>query len=133
MRDDGADLFILPDIADFLMQEYHQAGRVEVKTEIVEASDAIIPEAKVQLIRDSVSSLRIDSIVSSAFRLARGKAAEAIRKGIVSVDHIECLKPDMRLTEGAVIVLKGKGKATLSEVGEESRKGRIRITIKRYI
>ena len=92
-----------------------------------------MPEARVDYIRDSVSSIRLDSIVSSAFRLSRGKAAEAIRKGLVSVDHAECLKPDAAVPEGSSIVLKGKGKAVLEETGGESRKGRIRIVIKRFI
>ena len=88
---------------------------------------------RAEYIRDSVSSVRLDSVVSSAFRLSRGKAAEAIRKGLVSVDHAECLKPDAAVQEGSSLVLKGKGKAVLEETGGESRKGRIRIVIKRFI
>lgn len=92
-----------------------------------------MPEERVEYIRDSVSSLRLDSIVSSAFRLSRGRAAEAIKHGIVSVDHAECVKPDASVKEGSSIVLKGKGKAVLEETGGESKKGRIRIVIKKYI
>lgn len=133
VRDDGADIIIVPEIADFLVKEYHQAGRTEVKTSVAELSDLIVPEGRTEIIKDTVSSLRLDSVISSAFRLSRGKAAEAIKGGIVSVDHIECLKPDARVEEGSVLVLKGKGKAVLQEVGEESRKGRLRIKIVKYI
>ena len=70
---------------------------------------------------------------SSAFRLSRAKAAEAIRGGIVSVDHIECLKPDMRVEEGSVIVLRGKGKTVLRSIGNESKKGRLWIVLEKYI
>ena len=69
----------------------------------------------------------------SEFRLSRAKAAEAIRAGIVSVDHIECLKPDAHVEEGSSLVLKGKGKAVLREVGGESKKGRIWIVIERFV
>ena len=95
--------------------------------------ELIIPEARFEYVRDSVSSVRLDSVVSSAFRLSRAKAAEAVRRGLVSVDHAECLKPDAAVHEGSSIVLKGKGKAVLEETGGESRKGRIRIVIKRFI
>ena len=133
VRPDGADILIVPGIEEFLLNELHRIGAVEVRTETAEVSRLIIPEARFEYVRDSVSSIRLDSVVSSAFRLSRGKAAEAIRKGLVSVDHVECLKPDAAVHEGSSIGLKGKGKAILEESGGESRKGRIRIVIKRFI
>ena len=133
VRPDGADIFIVPGIEEFLLKELHRIGSVEVKTEGVPVGELIVPEARVEYIKDSVSSIRLDSIVSSAFRISRGKAAEAVRRGLVSVDHAECIKPDAAVHEGASIVLKGKGKAVLAETGGESRKGRIRIVIKRFI
>jgi RNA-binding protein YlmH len=133
VRPDGADIFIVPGIEEFLLKELHRIGPVEVKTEAVPVEELIVPEARVEFIKDSLSSVRLDSVVSSAFRISRGKAAEAVRKGLVSVDHAECIKPDAAVHEGASIVLKGKGKAVLEETGGESRKGRIRIVIKRYI
>lgn len=133
VREDGADVIIVPDIAGFLSREFTRAGRVELKTEIKDISELIIPEAHFEMITDSVSSLRLDSMVSSAFRISRSKAADAIRSGLVSVDHAECLKPDAHIEEGASLVLRGKGKAMLCEVGELSRKGRIRVRIKRFV
>ena len=64
----------------------------------------IVPEARCQIIKDTVSSLRLDSVISSAFRLSRSSAAEAIRSGLVSVDHAECLKTDAKVEEIAAEV-----------------------------
>ena len=134
VRPDGADVLIVPGIGEFLLNELHRIGPVEVKTEMrLRMEELMVPEARIEIIRDSLSSIRLDSVVSSAFRISRGKAAEAIRKGLVSVDHAECIKPDAAVSEGTSIVLKGKGKAVLAETGGESRKGRIRIVIKRFI
>ena len=133
VRPDGADVLILPGIGEFLVNELHRIGPVEVKTEIIPAEELKVPEVRFEIIRDSLSSIRLDSVVSSAFRISRSKAADAIRKGLVSMDHAECIKPDASVSEGSSIVLKGKGKAVLAETGGESRKGRIRIVIKRFI
>ena len=133
VREDGADIFIVPDIAEFLLREYSQAGRTAVRTELVSADEVIIPDMRCEIIRDTVSSVRLDSVISTAFRLSRGNAAEAIRKGLVSMDHAECLKVDAKVEEGSALVLKGKGKAVLEEIGNESKKNRIWIRIKRYI
>ncbi|MBQ6314030.1 MAG: RNA-binding protein [Mogibacterium sp.] len=133
VRDDGADIIVVPEIADFLLREYEQVGRTVIRTERFHISELIIPEARTQIIHDTVPSVRLDNIVSSAFKISRSKAAEAIRGGIVSVDHIECLKPDARVEEGSILVLRGKGKAVLKELGGESKKGRIWISIEKYI
>ena len=133
VRDDGADIFIVPEIADFLLREYHQAGRAEVKTSVVPAGEVIVPEMRCEIIKDTVSSVRLDSVVSSAFRISRNTAAEAVRSGLVSVDHAECLKVDAKVEEGSVLVLKGKGKAILEEIGNESKKSRTWIRIKRFV
>lgn len=133
VRDDGADIFIVPEIADFLLREYHQAGRTEVKTRVVPAGEVIVPEMRCEIIKDTVSSVRVDSVISSAFRVSRNTAAEAVRSGLVSVDHAECLKVDAKVEEGAILVMKGKGKAMLEEIGKESKKNRTWIRIKRFL
>ena len=133
VRDDGADIIIVPEIADFLLEEYVQVGRTHVSREVHPLSELILPEVRTQIIKDTVPSARLDSIIASAFKLSRSKAAEAIRGGIVSVDHIECLKPDARVEEGAILVLRGRGKALLKEIGGESKKGRIWVVIEKYI
>ena len=133
VRDDGADIIIVPEIADFLLEEYIQVGRTHVSREVHPLSELIMPEVRTQIIKDTVPSARLDSIIASAFKLSRSKAAEAIRGGIVSVDHIECLKPDARVEEGAILVLRGKGKALLKEIGGESKKGRTWVIIEKYI
>jgi len=133
VRPDGADIIIVPEIADFLLSEYRQVGRTNIKTSLVPISALILPEIRTQTIRDTVPSARLDTVTSSAFKLSRSKAADAIRAGLVSVDHMENLKPDAKVEEGAVLVLKGKGKAVLAEIGGESKKGRIWIRIEKYI
>ena len=133
VRPDGADIIIVPEIADFLIREYSQAGRTSIRTEVVPLTELRVPDVRTEMIRDTVPSCRLDTVVSSAFRLSRAKAAEAVRAGIVSVDHIECVKPDLRVEEGSSLVLRGKGKAVLREVGGESKKGRIWIVIERFI
>ena len=85
------------------------------------------------MVNDTVASLRLDNVTASAFSLSRAKAAEAIRGGIVFVNSAQCEKPDMQVTEGDKLVLRGKGKAYLRQVGGRTRKDRIAIIIERFI
>lgn len=129
---DGADIVCLGEISEYVQRELTRVGRVEVSTEVVDLGELLTPEAKAEIIRDSISSPRLDSVVSSAFRMSRANAQKYIKAGQVSVDHAEALKPDAQVKEGSIIVLRGKGKAKLTEIGGESRKGRLRIIIERY-
>lgn len=134
VRDDGADIICLSEISDFLLNEYRQIGRVEIlRSTVVGLENLQLPKLRVQKIKDTVSSLRLDNVLASAFGLSRANAVKAIKSGIVAVNHLESLKPDQRIEEGAVLTLRGKGKAALTAVGGMSKKSRIWIEIDRYI
>ena len=133
VREDGADLIVVPEIQEFLLQEFHSAGRAELSVTPISISEITIPEGRVQMLQDTVPSLRLDNIVSTAFRVSRSDAVSAIRSGIVSLNHLECTKADQRIDEGDVLSLRGKGKAVLESIGGESKKGRIWVEIKKYV
>lgn len=129
----GADIIVLRDMAEYLAQSLTSVGRAAVSVSIAELSALDPGEQRTETSRDTVASLRLDSVVSSAFRLARGKAQEAVKAGLVSVNGRQAVKPDAELSEGDRISLRGKGKAVLTEVGGRTRKDRIPILITRYL
>ncbi|MCF0144382.1 MAG: RNA-binding protein [Firmicutes bacterium] len=128
----GADIIVQAEIAEFIKLNYDKAGRTNLAVEILPIEQLDRGTINIVQKRDTVASLRLDNIVSSAYGLSRGKAAEAIRRGIVSVNSMEALKVDMEIREGDKIVMRGAGKAILAEVGGTSRKDRIRITFNIY-
>lgn len=132
-EDNGADVIVLEDIKDFILLNYSKAGRTYLELEELPIQKLHIPEQRTMMIKDTVASLRLDNIVASAFQLSRGKAAEAIRAGLVFVNSMQCEKIDMQIEEGSKIVLRGKGKAYLREVGGRTRKDRIFIHIEKYL
>ena len=132
VTDDGADIIALKDMSEYLAQNLVSAGKAKVSTEVVPLNELRIREEDVTEYTDTVASLRLDAVLASAFRMSRGKAAEAIRRGLVFVDHIEVARPDMNVGEGAEMVIRHMGKARLAEVGRRTRKDRITITIAKY-
>lgn len=133
VNDSGADIIIMEDIKDFILMNYSQAGRTGLQVEAVPLESLKIPEAKTSIVKDTVASLRLDNVISSAFSLSRAKAAEAIRSGIVFVNNMQSEKVDMQVKEGDKLVLRGKGKAYLQEVGGQTRKDRTFIIIEKYL
>ena len=131
-RGSGADIIVEKAVAEFIEMNYDKAGRTNLTVEILPVDKLDAGVQNITQKRDTVASLRLDNIVSSAFALSRAKAAEAIRRGIVSVNSMEALKVDQEISEGDKIVLRGKGKVVLAEAGGRSRKDRIIVTYNIY-
>ena len=84
-------------------------------------------------VRGTVSSLRLDSVLSSGFSIRRQKAADAVTAGRVEVNWLSCAKPDRAVTEGDVLTVRGLGKCKLTAVGGPTKKGRLPVTLIRYL
>ena len=73
---DSADVLLIDHITDFVARNWESAGRAKLTVREIDLTDIRIPEIKARDYHDTVSSLRLDSILSSGFRIARGKAAD---------------------------------------------------------
>lgn len=133
VRPDGADIVVMADIAEFFLHNFIKAGRVDLEVELIEIENIKPDYVELQELKDTVASLRLDNIVSSAFRLSRGASQEAVRQGLVSLNGRRELRPDASVSEGDKLVLRGRGRVVLKEAGGHSRKGRIMITLEKYI
>ena len=131
--DTAAQIVCLKEAAPIILSQFDQAGRYRLKLREIPLSHLSPTPAQVKIIHDTVSTLRLDAVLASGFSLARGKAADAVAAGRVSVNHRECVKPDKPVAEGDVLTCRGLGKCVLKTVGGQSRKGRIIIEIERYL
>lgn len=133
VREDGCDIVVLKSIVKFLEDNLHKAGRGTLRTEITRVEDIITPEQKTEDKLCVVSSLRLDSAVSAAYNISRTLAAEAVNKGIVSVNGLQTQKTDAKIAQGDKIVLRSKGKVVVKELAGETKKGRLKILFQKYI
>lgn len=129
----SADIIAAPSLRDFFLREWTVAGRVKLTVTETVREELLIPEAKIKTVRDTVSSLRLDAVTASAFSISRGRAAELIAAGRVSLDHTPCMKPDKPVSEGSTVSVRGLGKARLKETGGLTKKGRTGIIIERFL
>lgn len=130
--ENSCDFFVTAEIAPYILQNFESAGRVSLKLTQIPLRDVSMPEQKFTEIKDTVSSVRLDSILSSGFRISRTTAAEYIAAGRAAIDGMPCEKPDKAVPEGAKLSVRGLGKIALSQIGHTTKKGRISVTIHRY-
>ena len=132
VAEQSVDVLVTEPVRRFLLDSWDSAGRVRLKVQPIGPTELQVPEEKVKLLRDTVSSLRLDAVCSTGFRMARGKAAALIESGRVQLNWRECTKPDRTVSEGDTVSARGFGKFELTEVGALTKKGRIPITVQCY-
>lgn len=128
-----AQIVALSEAVPIIVSQFDQAGRHRLKLREIPLSELSPAPAEVKVIHDTVSTLRLDAVLAAGFSLSRGRAAEAIAAGKVSLNHRECLKGDRPVAQGDVLTCRGLGKCVLKTVGGQSRKGRIIIELERYL
>ena len=110
---DGADIIVMKEIAEFLLLNYMKAGRANLHLSEVSSEEIIYSAVGREKVFESVASLRLDNVVSAAFHVPRSRAAEMIAAGTVFLGGICEKKADRQVREGEKIVLRGKGKTVL--------------------
>lgn len=129
----SCDFFVTAEIAPYVEQNFISAGRTRLSVQRIALADVAVPEPEVKEIKDTLASLRLDSVVSSGFRIGRSLAAQYITAGKAAIDGLPCEKPDKAVAEGCKISIRGLGKIKLATVGGQTKKGRISVVIHRYI
>ena len=127
------DFFVTAEMAPYIQQNFLSAGRTHLHLHAIPLREAQIPEPEVKIIKDTLASLRLDSVISSGFRIGRSLAAQYVSAGKAAIDGLPCEKPDKAVAEGAKISLRGLGKIKLETVGGNTKKGRISVVIHRYV
>ena len=121
------------EIAPYILQNFLSAGRAKLSLRQIPLKETEIPQPEVQEIRDTMASLRLDSVISSGFRIGRSLAAQYVTTGKAAIDGLPCEKPDKAVSEGMKISVRGLGKIKLHAVNGRTTKDRISVVIHRYV
>ena len=129
----SCDFFVTAEISPYILQNFLSAGRTKLSLQQIPLAEADIPEPEVKEIRDTLASLRLDSVISSGFRIGRSLAAQYVSAGKAAIDGLPCEKPDKAVAEGMKISVRGLGKIKLFAVNGRTKKDRISVVIHRYV
>lgn len=133
LDDHSAVLFCTDKIFDFLL-----ASIDRVASDKVTASEyANISELEVKReylpISDTVASNRLDCIIGALTNLSREKAQTAIKSGLCEVNYLPEDRCDLSLSIPSTISVRGYGKYDVLSFDGETKKGRLRMTARKYV
>lgn len=131
VEDGKAVIFLKTEIKDYVVSQISKVGRTGVT--ISDAGTIDLPQGREPEKKEyTVSSLRIDNIVSAVSGLSREKSKNIILQGNVSINHMPCQKISRVINEGDKLTIRGRGKFEICGVIGETKKHRIRISIIHY-
>lgn len=84
-------------------------------------------------ISGSVTTPRLDAVLSVAIRTSRTQGLQLIRDGNIYINGKCCTENAKLLREGDIISVRGYGKYRFRQTGVRSKKGRYHIMVQQYI
>ena len=123
------DIIVSKSVTEFLLSNLKYVGREKVSVKEVSLDELIKLKENFKEIYVSVSSLRIDSIISAGFGISREKSADAVKGELVKVNFMLVKSPAKAVCLGDVISVRGKGRLEIAEVGGVTKSGRQKVLI----
>ncbi len=136
VTEQGAIVFCTPVLASMLTGgscPLERVGRERVSVEVADRSLYENYERQYETLSVIMASLRLDCAVASLSDMSRSLAKEKIIRGDVLLNHAEKLSPDAEISSGDIISVRGIGKFVIREVCGETRSGRLRVEVRRYV
>lgn len=120
------------DIADYICHNLEKVSHTAVDARIVDAKEIEFLKPKADEKTIIVSSLRLDSVLSGAFNLSRGKIADYIAAEKAFVNWRSESSASKNVSAGDVITLRGVGRIKINEISGKTKKDRIVVNILKF-
>lgn len=131
---EGAEIIVMPEIEKFLLNSLNELTRFnKAKIEKIKLEDITVQEIVKKEEKITVSSMRLDSVVSELYKCSRNKALELINAERVFVNFENCLKASKEIKEADLITIRGKGRFEIEKILGNSKKGKIIVKVIMFI
>lgn len=131
VQNDLCDIIIFRTVSEYILNNLKFVGRDKVSVKEISFDELIVPEDLSKEIKTTVSSLRIDSIISAGYGISREKSSALVKDEMVKINHIITKSAVKSVHEGDIISVRGKGRLEVREIGGTSKSGRIKIVLAR--
>ena len=129
----SAIIFACDTVASFVCDSLTKIGRDSVKAAPFKVPDGFKVPHQFKQMTVVAASDRVDSIVASITDLSRADAKEYCLTGLVEINYVTVTEADKRLSPGDKISVRGYGKYIVDAFTGETRSGRARISVRKYI
>lgn len=127
LNDNRIQFFVAKDIEDYLLLQLESIGRTKVSLRNVSLVDAIQSSETWVKTLITVSSLRLDTIISAIHNISRQKSQIFIQQGIVKVNWKIIENPAFECDVSDIISVRGLGRSKIIELEGRTKKDKWKI------
>ncbi|WHY88012.1 RNA-binding protein [Neobacillus novalis] len=129
IKDERIQFFAAKEVNEYVKNNLESIGRAGVK--LVETSSGEAISAKELWLENdlTVSSLRLDTVISGIYHLSRQKSQTFIQQGLVKVNWTLTENPAFSCEIGDMISVRGHGRAKMIAIDGKTKKEKWRIIV----
>lgn len=132
VEDNYAIVFVQKNLEVFLIDELNRVRHTSMIVTPIDM-EAYHYQPKVKEIKGTVSSVRLDSLLSLAFGNSRSKLVAYIENGKVFVNGKLITSNGYQIKEQEIVSVRGLGRFRFCEVISQTKKGRYYVTLELYV
>ena len=129
LHENYVDIVIDESIDNYLLTNFKSIKHCSVKSKILDITELEISQQEYDTKLCSVSSLRLDNIISEAYNLPRATSTNIVKSNRVKVDYEPILSPSREVVDDCLISVKGYGRFRYITQKGISKKGKIRVEL----
>ena len=136
VKDECAYLFAEQQVTKFIQESLCTVRHTSVSCAVINSDDTdelLNIDPKYDRKTLTVASLRLDAVIAGVYNLSRTAAADTIRLQNVYINQRMTDNQAASVKVGDIISVRGRGRFVLAEEGHVTRKGRLSITVDRYV
>ena len=130
---DGAQFVVDKSFLNFVLTNLTTMGAAPISLREIAPNELQQREEKVKLIKATVAALRLDAVAAAGYGTSRSRMADEIKALNFKVNWQDAKNAAQPVKEGDVLSFRGRGRVEVAEVRGTTKKGRISLTLKRFI
>jgi RNA-binding protein YlmH len=129
IKGDKVQFLVSKEINDYIKNNLESIGRATIQLKEIELEKAIIPENSLIEQSVTVSSLRLDTVISGVLNLSRQKSLHIIQQGLVKVNWTVIENPSFNCDTGDLLSVRGYGRVKILSNEGKTKKEKWRIIV----
>ena len=122
-------IIVQENISDYLVQQVERIGKTNVRLEKRQLSEMVSQHNDWEIETLSVSSLRIDTVISGVYNISRKRVKDLINAKKVQLNWMVSEKPDTEVGLLDIISVRGFGRIKLQDILGMSKRGKQRLEV----
>lgn len=132
-KEDAVYLFVKDTVAPYLLNSLSRVGKSPVRAEICELPADFSCDRAYERLELTLASLRADVFVAAIAGCSREEAKNQVTAGLLRRNHLPLCDPQCQLTPGDLISVQHKGRYRFLEIAGQTKKGRLKVILQKYI